>query len=296
MIDLLIFTIATLEDGSIYLGLFSQWFLVQTASTTTTKNDEEAEKLHRLGVEYKSSLKYDLSGDYFTRAAQEYLALGDIHEGGRCHEEAYKSYKTAKLDEKSIGSLKQAADCFAQLDAGQDRAARHFETIGKYYYHLQNLDQALLCYEMSESCFRQVSDGRAEFIKKTKANVLACQKKYQQALVVFEELARNGRDNLATHHAVSTFLFSSLMCHLFLDDWTGAANKVTQFEHDFASFSNTNELLFIRLLLSYHESLDVDQLLVCLDKFTRTFFGEAWIAHGLQEIRDKLASHDISVL
>lgn len=289
---MIIFSIATLDDGTKYIGVFEQWFLINEEASLKEHNkaEKQIEMNFNMAVEMKTSLKYRESGNSFLKAAEGYVEIKEFHDAGRMYEEAYKVFSISKCTDELESSLLNAIQMFELNPITHDRAARHYETLANIYTSKQNLPGALRFYLKA---LNLAEAGRSWFVRVKVANLRGELKQYVQASAEFESLIKDGVKNQCTHLVLNTLIYSCLISLAFMDDFKSLDKKYKQIEAAYPSFTVTRESILIRKLIQNVLEQDFGEALELIGdlKFGN---GEFWIRNGLEALELVYENKNIS--
>jgi hypothetical protein len=174
--DAVVFTIANVEDGRVYLGLFGSWFFLNANTTeapnsnhTNDRNNavemmDTAESLRSKAISLKANRDFQSACTLFESAAKAYTSSGNNFESSKCYEDIFNTLTNIpNLDgagrDRAIRAGNSAAKGFQSEERTMTRAGRVYESLGKYCKKLGKEGDALAHFKSAESCFEATDDG-----------------------------------------------------------------------------------------------------------------------------------------
>eukprot|EP01083_Nonionella_stella_P289445 984934_1 len=185
------------------------------------QNQEDASELYaKAAAQYKIIKEYEKAGLCYSKSAQCNMAADNDIEAKASWREAGKCFRHVDY-KKAINAYKNAI----QLNLDADRfgqAARLQEEIGDMLAEDDHLDEAIESYEQSADYYEAENDTGKKNKRLLKvAHMCGKAKKYEKAIKIFENTAKQSADNNLLRWKVKEYIFKAMLlqiCMLGEDD------------------------------------------------------------------------------
>ncbi|KAK4343571.1 hypothetical protein RND71_036665 [Anisodus tanguticus] len=225
-----------------------------------SKFEDAADLFDKAGNCFKLAKSWDQAGVVYVKLANCHLKLDSKHEAANAYADAAHCYKKTNTKE-AISCLEQAVNIF--LEIGRlSMSARYYKEVAELYEQDQNLEQAIIFYEKSADLFQSEDvTTTANQCKQKIAEFSAQTEKYQRAIEIFEEIARDSVKNNLLKYGVRGHLLNAGICQLCKGDVVAINNALERYQELDPTFSSTREY---KLLVDLAAAIDEENI----DKFT----------------------------
>ncbi|KAJ3130068.1 hypothetical protein HK098_006780 [Nowakowskiella sp. JEL0407] len=289
--DYVLFSIAIVDDGSQYIGIFNSWFPLPPAASANTAansyipvsrinlpdtvrvdNELPGDKETELAAKLRLERNYSGAANAYLRAARAYEQSSDLvqlHQAAATYEEASKAFTQANQPHESRLAMQKAIAIFKNNPQTLSRAGRSLDALAKKIRYEntgdreKNLRDALAFYRESENLFRQCDDKRYKNALVQVAEVCAELGLYNDAIVAFEEAIRElTQDEAGMMFIIKNHIVSVLMCDIGVNDWIRVRKDfdryVDNFPGIFSLTSGAAEPNFFKNLIEAYEKSDAE--------------------------------------
>lgn len=294
-----LFTLHELEDGRIYVGLFSGLFFNVHNRGSRPADGEDgratvdniAEGIVAKAVKAKASNNYSEAGSRYLEAANLLRSNTMLHEAGENFEAAYKAFQHIKDNGRARQALLQSATCFKEDPRTLSRAGRAFENVSQMERKEKDLESALEHLVEAQSCFERAEDGRAISVSMAVADLTAEAGDYHAAIARFEDCAAKIADDNVLAYKLPNLLLDACLCAMVADSLAFARNYRTYLDR-YPRFENSSAGVAARSLALALDSNDIEAFDRCVS-INRSLF-EGWKKVVLDAQRAKLDAESIT--
>ncbi|XP_060172827.1 alpha-soluble NSF attachment protein-like [Lycium barbarum] len=225
-----------------------------------SKFEDAADLFDKAGNCFKLAKSWDKAGAVYVKLANCHLKLDSKHEAANAYADAAHCHKKTNTKE-AISCLGQAVNIF--LEIGRlSMSARYYKEVAELYEQEQNLEQAIVFYEKAADLFQSEDvTTTANQCKQKIAEFSAQTEKYQRAIEIFEEIARDSVKNNLLKYGVRGHLLNAGICQLCKGDVVAINNALERYQELDPTFSSTREY---KLLVDLAAAIDEENI----DKFT----------------------------
>jgi len=221
--------------------------------------------------------KYGQAAELYTRAGNLYKANKNFNEAANAYLEAAQCYRMAdeafeatnstlaagavlkKVDPKRAASLLVEGTKSLVADGHFSAAAKHQQDAGEMYEAEGDNEAAIDCLKTAAEYYEmENSTSRANTCKLKVAQLYANSGKYDEAVEIYEQVARASMDNNLLKFSVRNYLFNSFLCVLAKQDTVGASRALERYKDMDPTFASQRECRLCDAILEACENLDVD--------------------------------------
>jgi len=221
------------------------------------KYEQAAEMYTRAGNLYKASKNFE-------QASEAYLAAADCHRiAGDSFEETNMTIQAGAVLKKV--NPKRAADLLLQgtkslvADGKFSAAAKHQQDAGEMFEAEGESEMAMDCLKTAAEYYEmENSTSRATACRLKVAQLAANMGKYDEAVEIYENVARASMDNNLLKFSVRNHLFHAFLCVLAKQDTVGAGRALEKYKELDPTFASQRECKLCETILEACENLDVD--------------------------------------
>jgi len=221
--------------------------------------------------------KYGQAAELYTRAGNLYKASKNFNEAANAYLEAANCYRLAdeafeatnstlaagavlkKVDPKRAASLLLEGTKSLVADGHFSAAAKHQQDAGEMFEAEGDIEAAIDCLNTAAEYYSmENSTSRANTCKLKVAQLSANAGKYDDAVQIFEEIARTSMDNNLLKFSVRNHLFHAFLCVLAKQDVVGAGRALERYKDMDPTFASQRECKLCEAVLEACDNLDVD--------------------------------------
>jgi len=175
----------------------------------------------------------EAAAELYNRAAAKFKTERDFHSAGQAFEEGAKCYEKAKQPLDALPMWKEAGKAWKKADVSRARqcfaraiqyyqdqnrfnaAAKLHEEIANTFLEDGNKEKAIEAYRNASQCHLADDDTNGSNKKLLEAaHHLAMLNKYEDAIKIYEQAARDSLDNQLLRWSVKGYLFKAGTCQL----------------------------------------------------------------------------------
>jgi len=223
----------------------------------TQKFEEAGELYEKAANLYKMNKQWKEAGDAFKKVANCHLKCNSRHEAASAWVSASNCYKKSDVSD-AIECLKLAVDTFCNMGRFQ-MAAKHQKDIAETYESELDFDQSIEAYKKAADYFSgedSTSSAHACLLKV--AQFSAQNGKYDEAIDVYEKVARASVDNNLLRWSVKDYLFRAGLCSICKGDAITAEKALDKYDNIDATFESTREGKLLRAIVAAFKENDVE--------------------------------------
>ncbi|KAJ3298250.1 vesicular-fusion protein S17 [Borealophlyctis nickersoniae] len=297
--DIILCSLATLEDGTAYLGIFGTWFFLSSGyqGPVGSPIEVEAEATRDKANRFKAERKLGDAANTFAEAARLFERIGtefSDYDAALCYDEAYKAYNVLKDKPAASHSLASAARLFDAHLRTAHRAAKAYEILGAGAKAQKDFPRALDFYTKAKRGFERVGDARSIGPIGHLAEICAVLGLWSEARTHYETLAELCDEKEALRFSVAKYVYHACLCVVAEGDWVKAKLAVDEYEYKYASFSNTKEANCLKKLIGAYERFDDDKFTQAFEEMKRDFMLPPWAFEPLEHAKDVLEKGGVS--
>ncbi|KAI9145777.1 soluble NSF attachment protein [Paraphysoderma sedebokerense] len=297
--------VATLDDGSIYVGWLGQWWPLKSSDENDTGSrrrnatndmedgllEKEAEEEIAQARTAKTNRDSHSAGTHFVNAARKYEQSSEHYsqiEALRAYEEAYKAFNHAKSDDKAISALSTACTIgMNQINSGHttaltSRVAKLHETLAECQTKQGKRDQALGSYQIAKDLYEKGGDGRHFYASLHIASTLCLLGRFQEAVNVYIHLLNYASSDTNLSFKLPDIFLSLCLCYLAAKDWIGLEKQLKVIKNEYPVLDSGREYKFIESLAGAKYNQDNSTFFATIDNFIQIQPLDAWKLEVLQ--------------
>ncbi|GMP96962.1 hypothetical protein CsSME_00045387 [Camellia sinensis var. sinensis] len=190
----------------------------------------------------------DQAGSAYVKLANCHLKLDSKHEAAGAYASAAHCYKKTNTKE-TISCLEQAVNMFKEIGR-LNMAARYYKEIAESYEAEQNFKQAIFYYEKAADLFQSEDvTTTANQCRQKVAQFSAQLEQYQQAIEIYEDIARRSLNNNLLKYGVKGHLLNAGIGQLCKGkgDTVAINNALEKYQDLDPTFSGTREYKLLAL-------------------------------------------------
>ncbi|CAI9774939.1 unnamed protein product [Fraxinus pennsylvanica] len=231
-------------------------------------------------------------GAVYVKLADCHLKLDSKHEAANAYSDAAHCYKKTNTKE-SISCLEQSVNLF--LEIGRfNMSARYCKEIAELYEQDQNLEQAIVFPEKACDLFQSEEVTTSANLCKQKIAKFAAQlERYQKAVEIYEEMARQSLNNNLLKYGVKGHLLNAGICQLCKSDVVAINNALERYEELDPTFSGTREYKLLADLAAAVDEESVAKFTDAIKEFDSMTQLDAWKTTLLLRVKEALKAKEL---
>jgi alpha-soluble NSF attachment protein len=252
---------------------------------------EEAADMFIKGANlFKMSKKWDQAGAAFVRAA-ECQVKQSKYEAATNYFNAANCYKKSNVTD-AISCLRTAVELYT--DEGRfSIAAKHQKEIAELYEGEMEYESCMEAYQQAADFYEgEGSSSAANGCLLKVAQYSAQLEKYDKAIEIFEQVAKNSLDNNLLKWSCKEYFLKSGLCYMASGDVVSAKRAVEKYQEMDVTFSSQRECKFLQELVASCENFDTDaftQAVVDYDSISKL---DQWKTTILLRVKNTLKAED----
>jgi len=257
-----------------------------------TKYEDASESYIKAANIYKMAKKWDAAGTAYINAAECLVKAQSKHEAATNYINASNSLKKTNITE-SIKALKTAIELFT--DEGRfSIAAKHQKDLAELYEtEAQDLQSAMDSYQTAADYFEGENSTSSANACLLKVAQLAAQvEKYDKAIELYEQVARQSIDNNLLKWSVKEYFMKAGLCHLCSQDIISCKRALEKYQEMDCTFSSQRECKFLKDIIAAYENYDVEAFTQAVVEFDSISKLDAWKTSVLLRIKNSIKSED----
>jgi len=230
------------------------------------KYEQAAEMYTRAGNLFKASKNFQEASEAFLAAADCHRIAGDTFEQTNMTIMAGSVLK--KVDPKRAAELLLQGTKALVADGHFSAAAKHQQDAGEMFEAEGDVEDAMDCLKTAAEYYEmENSTSRANACRLKVAQLAANAGKYDEAVEIYEAVARASMDNNLLKFSVRNYLFNSFLCVLAKQDTVGARRALEKYKDLDPTFPVQRECKLCETILEACENLDVDSFTTAVAEF-----------------------------
>jgi len=248
------------------------------------KYEQAAEMYTKAGNLYKASKN-------FQQASEAYLAAADCHRlAGDAFEQTNMTIAAGavlkKVDPKRAAQLLMEGTKSLVADGHFSAAAKHQQDAGEMFEAEGDAETAMDCLKTAAEYYEmENSTSRANACRLKVAQISANIGKYDEAVEIYEQVARAAMDNNLLKFSVRGYLFHAFLCVLAKQDVVGAGRALERYKDMDPTFASQRECKLCESVLEACENLDVDSFTQAVADFDSLTPLDAFRTHLLLQAK-----------
>jgi len=221
------------------------------------KYEQAAEMYTRAGNLFKASKNFEEASEAFLAAADCHRIAGDAFEQTNSTIAAGAVLK--KVNPKRAAELLLEGTKALVADGHFSAAAKHQQDAGEMFEAEGDNEAAVDCLKTAAEYYEmENSTSRANSCRLKVAQLSANAGKYDDAVEIYEQVARAAMDNNLLKFSVRNYLFNSFLCVLAKQDTVGAARALDRYKDLDPTFASQRECKLCEAILEACDNVDVD--------------------------------------
>jgi len=260
----------------------------------STKFEDAAEYYSKAANLYKIAKKYDQAGSAFVKAAECSLKAQSKHEAATNYLAAASMFKKNSFSD-SVNCYKQGIELYTD-DGRFSIAAKHQKELAELFEGEMDYENAMDAYKTAAEWYEGENSSSASNSCLLKVAQYAAQlEKYDQAIEIYEEVARKSLDNNLTKWSVKDYFFKAILCYLCSTDVVSAKRQIDKYQEMDYSFGSQRECKFLLEIISAYENYDVEAFTQAVVDFDSVSKLDPWKTTVLLRIKNHIKKEDIGL-
>ncbi|KAG8489747.1 hypothetical protein CXB51_017952 [Gossypium anomalum] len=248
----------------------------------SSKYEDAADLFDKAANCFKLAKSWDKAGSTYVKLANCHLKSDSKHETAQAYVDAAHCYKKTATKE-AISCLQQAVNLFC--DIGRlSMAARYYKEIAELYESEQNIEQAM------DYLKRLLISSKMKTCLLLPINA---SRKYQKAIEIYEEIARQSLTNNLLKYGVKGHLLNAGICQLCKGDVVAITNALERYQDLDPTFSGTREYKLLADIASAIDEEDVSKFTEVVKEFDSMTPLDSWKTTLLLRVKEKLKAKEL---
>ena len=224
-------------------------------------------------------------------ASEAYLAAADCHRlAGDSFEQTQSTINAGavlkKVNPKRAAELLMEGTKSLVADGHFSAAAKHQQDAGEMFEAEGDAETAMDCLKTAAEYYEMENQtSRANACKLKVAQLAANSGKYDEAVEIYENVARAAMDNNLLKFSVRNYLFHAFLCVLAKQDTVGASRALEKYKEMDPTFGVQRECKLCEAILEACENLDVDAFTTAVANFDSMTPLDAFRTHLLLQAK-----------
>lgn len=231
--------------------------------------------------------KYNEAADILIKAANLYKVGKEYSKAADVYYKVYECYLKADSEFDAINSLVQAGTCYNKSN-NYDKAIDCYnkvidyntvngkiQTIAKYQKELAEIYESMLDTEMAIECYKKASDNYLIEDATSQSNScnikvgqLLCEiNKFNDALQIYEALAKISIDNNLLKYNVNEYLLHAGLCAILLNDIVTTEKAIERFKDISAIFDTSKQYKLLMDIIKTINDNDLDSFTIVIKDY-----------------------------
>uniref|UniRef100_A0A7I4BJL4 Uncharacterized protein n=1 Tax=Physcomitrium patens TaxID=3218 RepID=A0A7I4BJL4_PHYPA len=221
------------------------------------KYEDAADLLEKAGNAYKLAKAWDEAANVYIKLAECHLKLDSKHEAAAAYVDAANAYKKKPNSLEAVKMLNMAIQMFE--DIGRlSMAAKHYKDIADIYETEEDFGKAMEYYEKAADLYSGENvESTSNQCKLKVAQYAAQTERYDRAIQIYEEVAKNSMNNNLLKYSVKGYLLNAGLCQICGKDIVAVQNALESYQELDPTFSGTRECKFLQDLAAAIDEMDV---------------------------------------
>jgi len=230
--------------------------------------------------------KYEEAAELFVRAGNLFKASKQLEEAANAYLQAADCFQRVKQPHEAATNYVSAANCLRKVDARRAAeqlrlaislytntgafsvAAKHLQDAGEMYETENDTANAIECLTTAAEYYEsENATSRANTCLLKVAGLHATAEHYDQAIELYEKVARASLDNQLLKWSVREYLFKALICHMAKGDTVGARRALERYQEMDVTFASQRECKLCTQLIEACEAYDPDAFTTAVAEF-----------------------------
>lgn len=214
----------------------------------SSKYEDAAEGFGKAANQYKLAKNWELAGKSFVRAAECYEKLNQKYEAATNYAQAGTNYRKTNVND-AAEVMRKAVELFT--DEGRfSMAAKTQKEIAEMFEAEVEHEKAMEAYRVAADFYEgEGSTSSANQCVLKVATFAALLGKYDEAVRLFEKVAKDSIDNNLLKWSVKDYFLRAGCCHLASGDYEESKRALQRYQEMDASFSSQRECKFLQELV-----------------------------------------------
>jgi len=248
------------------------------------KYEQAAEMYTKAGNLFKASKNFEEASEAYLAAADCHRLAGDAFEQTQMTINAGAVLK--KVNPKRAAELLMEGTKSLVADGHFSAAAKHQQDAGEMFEAEGDPETAMDCLKTAAEYYEMENQtSRANSCKLKVAQLAANAGKYDEAVEIYENVARAAMDNNLLKFSVRNYLFNSFLCVLAKQDTVGASRALDKYKDLDPTFGVQRECKLCEAILEACENLDVDAFTTAVANFDSMTPLDAFRTHLLLQAK-----------
>ncbi|KAJ3330600.1 hypothetical protein HDU76_005290 [Blyttiomyces sp. JEL0837] len=288
--DGIVCTFATTDDGRSFLGLFGIWFLLSTVVTegeNVEMTSDNADSLREQAIQAKAKKDYVMAARYFHKAGEMFSKLpSEFHqsESAKSFEDASNCYQILKQTENANTAALKAAKIFVVSERTAARGARLYERVANEVVKTDPT-KALFYLEKAKEALESIDDGRVFSIDLLRAEIFAKNKKYEQAIELYNKLCQFAVNDSALKFSVRNYVCDALYCIMALGDEVRFEKQLHYYMEAYPMFTEHPDSEFLEIVATAWKNGDSDRFDAALKRHLAIRTVQPWQKDALKMVQ-----------
>jgi len=224
---------------------------------SSTKYEDAAEWYTKGANLYKMAKKWEQAGGAFVKAAECNLKAQSKHEAATNYINAGNCFKKTNVTD-AVNCFRTAIELYTD-DGRFSVAAKHQKEVAELFEGEMDYENAITNYQTAAEYYEgENSTSAANQCLLKVAQYSAQLEKYDKAVEIYEQVARNSLDNNLLKWSVKDYFLKAIICHLCQQDVVSAKRALEKYQDMDVTFSSQRECKFLTDVTAAFESYDVE--------------------------------------
>ncbi|XP_027351683.1 alpha-soluble NSF attachment protein 2-like [Abrus precatorius] len=254
--------------------------------------EDAAQLFHKSATSFKLAKSWDKAGSIFVKSSKCHMKLDNKYDAANAYVDAAHCYKKTST-KGAISCLNKAVTIFTEIGR-HIMAAKYSKEIGELYELNQDIEQAKSYFERAAELF-ELGDAATSVIQcKLKVAQFSAQlQQFQNAIKIYEDVARQSLNNNLLKYGVRGHLLNSGLCQLCQGDFVAITNSLERYQDLDPTFSRTREYKFLSDLVSSIDEEDVEKFSRIVKEFESITPLDSWKSTLLLRVKDALKAKEM---
>ncbi|KAK7294799.1 hypothetical protein RJT34_17695 [Clitoria ternatea] len=266
---------------------------LQCCCALFASNYEDAAELFRKSANsFKLAKSWDKAASIFIKSSKCHLKLDNKYDAANAYVDAANCYKKTST-KGAISCLNKAVTIFSEIGR-HIMAAKYSKEIGELYERNQEIEHAKSYFEKAGEHFEHEDATTSVIQCKIKVAQFSAQlQQYQEAIKIYEDIARQSLNSNLLRYGVRGHLLNSGLCQLCQGDFVAFTHSLERYQDLDPTFSRTREYNFLADLAATIEEEDVQKFTRVVKEFDSVTPLESWKSTLLLKVKDALKAKEM---
>lgn len=257
----------------------------------SNKMDEAIELYVRAGNMFKMAKQWSQAGSAFCEAADLHWKAGNKHDSATGYVDAGVCFKKSDPKE-AVACLTKAIEIYTDMGRFSIAAKHHMTVAEIYESEIVDIETAITHYEQAADYFKgEESRTSAHRCMLNVARYAAQLEKYEKAISIYEEVAKDCIDSSLLKYSAKEHFFRACLCHMCVD-LLNAQLAVKKYEDMYPAFADSREAKLVKTLITKLEESDADGFSEVVQEYDSISRLDPWFTNILLRIKKSIADDE----